>query len=198
MRKLNGYLLPCILTVLVAAGCTPGTGGAAVTAPLAQNSAATTSAEIRFKVPEGWITEKPSSSMRVAQYKLPKVEGDSADASLVLYFFGSGQGGTISDNIDRWINQIKQTDGSSSKEKAKTEKLTVNGLQVTTVDVSGTYTAEMAPGSQERHNDANQRLRGAVIETPKGNYYLKLIGPAKTVSHWDDSVTSYIKSIEFK
>jgi len=156
------------------------------------------SGELRFKVPDGWISERPSSSMRVAQYKLPKVEGDSEDASLVLYYFGSSQGGSAQANVDRWISQMQEPDGSSSKEKAKTETMTVNGLKVTTIDVAGTYTAEMSPGSSERHNDANFRLRAAVIETLRGNYYVKLVGPAKTVGRWAQTFADYLQSFEFK
>ena len=154
--------------------------------------------ELRYKAPEGWVTEKPSSSMRAAQYKLPKIAGDPEDASLVLYFFGAGQGGSVSDNIDRWVGQMQQPDGSSSKDKAKTETTTVNGLKVTMVDVSGTYTAQMSPGSDTHANNSNYRLRAAVIETPKGNYFAKLIGPEKTVGHWDQSVHDYFNSFEFK
>ena len=163
------------------------------------NSAQTTSTgELKFKVPDGWVTEKATSAMRVAQYKLPKVEGDKDDGSLVLYYFGANQGGTAQANIDRWIGQIQQADGSSSKDKAKTETLTVNGLKMTTVDVTGTYTAEMAPGSGSFHNDDNYRLRAAVVETPKGNYFVKLAGPAKTIARWEQSYTDYLKSFEYK
>jgi hypothetical protein len=163
-----------------------------------QSNSQTATGDLRFKAPDEWTTEKSSSLMRVAQYKLPKAEGDKEDASLVLYYFGSNQGGTAQANIDRWIGQMKQTDGSDSKSKAKTENLTVNGLKVTTVDVNGTYTAEMAPGSQTFHNDENYRLRAAVIETPKGNYFVKLVGPAKTIARWDQSYNAYLKSFEFK
>src|SRR5205807_125202 len=156
------------------------------------------SGELHFKAPDGWVTEKASSSMRVAQYKLPKAEGDNDDASLVLYYFGATQGGTAQANIDRWISQMKQADGSSSKDKAKTETTTINGLRVTTVDVTGTYTAEMAPGSGSFHNDTNYRLRAAVLETPKGNYFVKLAGPSKTVARWDQAYADYLKSFEFK
>lgn len=162
------------------------------------NSSQSTAGDLRFKAPDGWTTEEPSGKMRAAQYKLPKAEGDKDDASLVLYYFGANQGGTPQANIDRWIGQIKQPDGSDSKSKAKTDALTVNGLKVTTVDVTGTYTAEMAPGSQTFHNDDNYRLRAAVIETPKGNYYVKLTGPAKTIARWEQSYNDYLKSFEFK
>jgi len=154
--------------------------------------------ELKFKAPDGWTTEKASSSMRIAQYKLPKAEGDKEDGSLVLYYFGASQGGTAQANIDRWIGQMHQADGSDSKSKAKTENLTINGLKVTTVDVSGTYTAEMSPGSGSFHNDDNYRLRAAVIETPKGNYFVKLAGPAKTIERWDQAYNDYLKSFEFK
>jgi hypothetical protein len=156
------------------------------------------SGELRFKAPDGWVTETPSSSMRVGQYKLPKAEGDKEDASLVLYYFGATQGGTPQANIDRWIGQMQQADGSDSKSKAKTDSMTVNGLKISTVDVIGVYTAEMAPGSKTFHNDANYRLRAAVVETPKGNYFVKLAGPEKTVARWDKQYNDYLKSFEFK
>ncbi len=144
------------------------------------------------------MEEPPSSNMRVAQYKLPRAEGDAADASLVVYYFGEGQGGSTEANLDRWIGQMEQPDGGSPKEKARTETMTVNGLKVSLVDVSGTYTAEMSPGSGDHHNNAGYRLRGAVIETPKGAYFVKLVGPEKTIAGQDQQYMDFIKSVEFK
>lgn len=136
--------------------------------------------------------------MRVAQYRLPKVAGDTEDASLVLYYFGQGQGGSTAANIERWVGQMKQEDGSASKDKAKEEQLEANGLKVATVDISGTYVAETAPGSGTFQNKPGYRLRAAVVETPKGSYYVKLVGPEKTVTQWNDSFLSYLRSFEFK
>jgi hypothetical protein len=93
---------------------------------------------------------------------------------------------------------MEQPDGGSSKDRAKIETLRVNGLKVTTVDVGGTYTAEMSPGSGTRNNNSNYRLRAAIVETPKGAYFAKLIGPEKTVSRWDQAFTAYVNSFEFK
>src|SRR5215813_9967204 len=140
--------------------------------------------EIKYTAPSGWIAEKISSNMRVAQYKLPRVQDDQDDGQLVLYYFGAGQGGSAQANVDRWVGQIQQPNGAGSKDAARIEKLTVNGLNVTMVDVSGTYTAEMAPGSSTHHNSPGYRLRAAVIETPRGSYYVKLVGPEKTIAKW--------------
>jgi hypothetical protein len=188
-----GILLVSLVSCLACAN-----RGATAVANQSPTSAQNPSGELKFKAPDGWTTEKPTSSMRAAQYTLPKAEGDKEDATLVLYYFGATQGGTAQANIDRWIGQMQQPDGSDSKSKAKTESMTVNGLKVTTVDVTGTYTAEMAPGSKTFHNDADYRLRAAVVETPKGNYFVKLTGPAKTIARWDKEYNDYLKSFEFK
>jgi len=153
--------------------------------------------ELKFKVPAGWVEEERTSSMRVAQYKLPRAPGDTEDASLVLYYFGPGQGGSTAANIDRWIGQMKQEDGGAAK-GAKDEHLVANGLKVTMVDASGTYVAETAPGSGTFNNKPAYRLRAAVVETPNGSYFVKLVGPEKTVAQWNDSFLSYVNSLEFK
>ncbi len=93
---------------------------------------------------------------------------------------------------------MQQPDGSPSKDKAKTETLTVNGLPVNTVDVLGNYSGGMSPDSAPAEKKSIYRLRGAVIETPKGSYFVKLTGPEKTVGHWDQAYMDYIKSFEFK
>jgi hypothetical protein len=153
---------------------------------------------VSYKVPSGWTVEKPTSDMRLAQYKLPKTDGDAEDALLILYYFGPGQGGTPEANIERWLKQMKQPDGSDSKDKAKTAAMTVNGLQVSTVDVLGNYSGGMSQDSAPKDSNSIFRLRGAIIETPKGSYFVKLTGPEKTVNHWDQAFTDYIKSFEFK
>lgn len=188
---------------VICCGCSKNSGATGPKSTAAQSSASSAQSqnvtgELRNKVPEGWTAEKPTSDMRVAQYKLPKAEGDSEDALLVVYYFGQGQGGSAQANIDRWTNQVKQPDGRASKEVAKTGTLTVNGLPVNTVDVTGNYAGGMSPDSAPADNKSIYRLRAAVIDTPKGSYFIKLTGPEKTVAHWDQAYTDYLKSFEFK
>ena len=159
---------------------------------------ATQQSSLKFTVPAGWVEEERTSSMRIAQYRLPKATGDAEDASLVLYYFGQGQGGSTAANVERWVGQIQQADGSSTKDKSKEDSLEAHGLKVTTVDVSGIYVAETAPGSGTFHNKPGYRLRAAVVETPKGSYFVKLVGPEKTVAQWNESFLSYLRSFEFR
>ncbi len=193
----------CAVTV-ICCGCSKNSGVVGPNNTAAQSSRSSTQStqtaagELRYKAPEGWTAEKPTSDMRVAQYKLPKADGDGEDALLVVYYFGKGQGGSSQANIDRWINQVHQPDGHPSSERAKTEALTVNGLQVNTVDVTGNYAGGMSPDSAPVNNKSIYRLRAAVIDTPKGSYFVKLTGPEKTIGRWDQTYTDYIKSFEFK
>ena len=50
------------------------------------------------------------------------------------------------------------------------------------MDVSGTYVAEVTPGSAERFNKPGFRQLAAVVETPDGPHFVKVVGPAATVA----------------
>ena len=158
-----------------------------------QPAAQSAQGELRLKAPEGWVSERPTSSMRVSQYQLPVAEGDSEAASLVVYYFGAGQGGSVDANLDRWVGQMQ-----TPREKAKTENMTVNGLKVTLLDVSGSYAGGDMAGGAAAGSKPNFRMRAGVIETPKGAYFIKLVGPEKTVNRWDQGFQDFIKSAEFK
>jgi len=173
--------------MLLAVACVPGLS----------SRVASQKSSLKFTVPAGWVEEERSSSMRVAQYRLPKAQTDTEDASLILYYFGQGQGGSTAANVERWVGQMKQADGSSAKDP-KEERFETNGLKVTAVDIAGTYVAETAPGSGTFHNKPGYRMRGAVVETPNGSYFVKLVGPEKTVTQWNESFLSYLRSFEFK
>lgn len=163
-----------------------------------QAAASVSQGDLRLKPPEGWVNERPSSSMRVSQYQLPAADGDAEAASLVVYYFGPGQGGSVDANLDRWIGQMQPPDGRPSKDKAKTETTTVNGMRVTLLDVVGTYAGGDMGGGGAGQSKPNFRMRAGVIETPKGAYFIKLVGPEKTVARWDQAFQEFVRSAEFK
>ena len=149
---------------------------------------------LKYDMPEGWTSKPLSSKMRVADFVLPRAEGDSEDASLVVTFFG-GQGGTVQANLDRWLGQMAQPDGRPSKDVAKISNLRTNDLTLTIMDLPGTFVAETAPGSSEHFNKPGFHLRAAVIEGKGGPFFVRLVGPAKTVAKWDDAVQAFFKSL---
>jgi hypothetical protein len=150
---------------------------------------------LTFITPDGWTPTPPASSMRVAEFTLPRAGGDSEDAQLIVYYFG-GSGGSTDANIQRWIGQMEQADGTPSSAVAKKESRKVNGLTVSLVDVSGTYTAEMAPGSTAHNNKPHFRMRAGVVDTPRGPYFIKLTGPAQTIAKWDAAFNQFVGSLK--
>jgi len=158
-------------------------------------AAAALAAGLTFTTPDGWRQSPGGSPMRVAEFALPRADGDAEDAQLVVYYFG-GQGGSVDANIERWVGQMQQADGKPSTAVARKEIRTVNGLKVTLVDVDGTYVAETAPGAGARHNKPHFRLRAGVVETPKGPYFIKLTGPEKTVTRWNRAYDQFVGSMK--
>jgi hypothetical protein len=154
-------------------------------------------AGLTFTPPQGWKPVATSSSMRVAQFSLPRSAGDTADGELIVYYFG-GSGGSVEANMNRWIGQMEQPDGKPSSGMARRDSRTVNGLTLTLVDVTGTYVAEVTPGSSARHNNPNYRLRAAVVETPNGPYFVKLTGPARTIGAWEAAFEQFLSSLRYQ
>lgn len=157
-----------------------------------------TVAGVTFTPPRdaGWVEEPPRSSMRAAQYRIPRAEGDARDAELVIFYFGGG-GGSVEDNLDRWTSQFQQPDGRPSREVAKLEEReTPDGLTAHLIDLPGTYVAETRPGSGERVHEPGSRLLGAIVETPAGPFFVKLVGPDATVRAAKDAFLAFVDSFQ--
>lgn len=152
---------------------------------------ATQTGTLTFTKPAAWTNRAAASSMRVADFVVPKAPGDSEDGEVIIYYFAGG-GGSVEANLQRWASQFQST-----KDPVRTTA-TVNGLNLTSLDVSGTYVAEMRPGSSEHYNKPGFRMRATVVETPKGPYFIKLTGPAKTVDSAGAAFDEFLHSLAFK
>ena len=161
--------------------------------PAGTNPHAGAAGTLEFDAPKDWTSKTPSSSMRIAEYDVPPAEGDPPGTTLVVF---SPMGGSVQDNIDRWIGQVQQPDGSSSKDKARIERLQVNGLNVTLLDLTGNYDGGNMSGSSG--GIPNARVRNGVIETVKGNYFIRMVGPQKTVTKWDKEFMDFVRSARLK
>jgi hypothetical protein len=153
---------------------------------------------LTFDAPSSWHARPAASSMRVAEFVIPRTAGDPEDAELIVYYFGSQGGGGVQANIDRWIGQMQRPGGAPAKDDAKTGNRTINGLEVSSVDVSGTYVAEVRPGASEHFNKPDFRLLAAVVETPRGPYYVKLTGPSRTVAAAVPAYEAFLGSLRFQ
>lgn len=131
---------------------------------------------ISWQKPSSWVEERPSSSMRRAQYA---IEGAAGRAECVVFYFGPGQGGDAPSNVERWAGQFRGPDGGPVS--PETRELALEAGTALLVEIKGSYdgggpmggtTAEPRPGSM---------LLGAIVPGPDANWFFKLTGPEATV-----------------
>jgi hypothetical protein len=156
------------------------------------------SGEITYTVPDGWVEQTPGSPMRRAQFGLPGVEG-AGDAELAVFFF-PGTGGTVEDNLDRWYGQFTQPDGSPTKRRVEKKRMSVHGLPITVVYVTGTYLKSRSPMMMEGPVDEmpGYAMIAAVAETANGPWFFKATGPQKTIDSWRSSFEEFVQSFKVK
>jgi hypothetical protein len=128
--------------------------------------------------------------MRRAQYRVP---GPAGDAECVVFYFGPGQGGDASSNAARWAGQFHAPDGGGSAPAPRTAGLRVGDLEVTTVEVEGTYSGGM--GGAATGGKPGYRLVGAIVAGPDANWFFKLTGPEKTVAAQKGAFEGMIRSL---
>jgi hypothetical protein len=149
------------------------------------------SAQIDFDLPQGWTAETPKSGMRLAQ---ASIRGPAGPGEMAVFFFGTGDGGGVEANIQRWTDQVEAGAGTPKPERGTLES---HGLKVSWVDVHGTLKpSSMGMGPSTPVPDA--RLYGAVVEGPGGPWFFKVTGPDKTLGPQRDAFFSMMKSVRPK
>lgn len=144
-------------------------------------------------VPAGWTENPSTSSMRAAQFQLPAADG--GDAEVIVYYFGQTGAGSVQANVDRWVNQFKQPDDKPSASVAKIEKATFAGQEASVVSVSGRYVAAAMPGGQPV-DKPDQSLVAAIVPSPQGPYYFRLIGSKSTVAAQEGAFRAALASLK--
>lgn len=149
---------------------------------------------LKSAAPAAWKKQETNSSMRAFQFKVPKVEGDSEDAEVIVFFFGKGQGGSVDDNIKRWKGQFKD----APADKIKQEKFEVGKVPVTYLDIQGNYQARIPPADPNGKLIEKKDFRAinAIFGSPNGPYYIRILGPNKTVTAQKKAFDEWLKNFK--
>lgn len=138
-------------------------------------------AGLEWTAPAAWAA-KGESPMRAASYTIPPAAGDSEGGECVVYYFGAGQGGGVEANIQRWIGQFTAPDGGPAGKLAKRGKKTINGIEVETLDLTGTYMFKPFPMAPKATPKPGYRMLAAIVAGSDAPVFFKLTGPVKTVA----------------
>ncbi len=173
---------------------------ASIPTALWAQEAASTSTEVAlngggvvFTASDTWKRVKPRVRIIDAEFKIPATGDDSAAGRLtVMKAMGS-----VDANIDRWIGQFSQPDGSSTKDVTEIDKKTIAGHTVHLVSIPGTF-AEKTRGPLGPTADRDDyRMLAAIVEVEsQGKFFIKLTGPKKTVDQAEPAFLKFVESLQ--
>lgn len=138
--------------------------------------------------PATWLWQPPKRSMRKANYLIPGRNG-SEPAELIVTHFPEAPGNTPEANIQRWTSQFRSADGGPAK--AEVERLTVEGMPVTLMEINGEYM-----GMGGAWHKADQRMIVAMVQAPAGSVFIKLLGPDDTVLVNREAFIDFIRGLK--
>jgi hypothetical protein len=183
-----------------AEGMTPGQplppghppGGSPPSIPGPPDGSGSGAQSLTWAAPSSWTKETPSSQMRRAQYK---ISGPGGPAECVVFYFGPGQGGDATANVERWASQFTTPDGKPVGKGYKRRDFKVGDLSVSMVEVTGTYVGGMG-GPSSGGDKPNSMLLGAVVQGPDANWFFRAIGPRSTLEKERGPFEKMIRSVK--
>ncbi len=140
-------------------------------------------AGLEKNLPRGWKKVTPASTMRLAQYKLPKASSDADEAECYVFYLGGNAGG-VDANVERWFGQF-----TDQKDKSTSSATSSGKLKITYAEVAGNMGASMMSGGGAKND---YRLIGAIVETPAGPYFFKATGPDKSIKAQRDAIKTWL------
>jgi hypothetical protein len=133
--------------------------------------------QIKWKPPESW-GEEPPSSMRYASFTASAENGDKVDISVVTF---PGEGGSDADNINRWRGQIGLPPIDESAATSQLTPLKTAETTFSTIDIAG----------------AKARTIAAWTRHEGRAWFFKATGPTAAVEKEKPSFVNFIESVQF-
>lgn len=150
--------------------------------------------KVTLVAPATWEKKEPKTNIVEYEFLAPAAEGDENGARVTVM----GAGGGVKANVDRWIGQFSQPDGSATSEKTFQDKTTVGDAEVIVVDISGTYKDQMGPFAPAVSREKYRMIAGIVSTKENGDYFIKMYGPAKTVEAQAEAFKKMMKELKVK
>lgn len=151
---------------------------------------------IGWEAEEPFVYEQPDNDMRDAQYTVR----DHPEVLLTVSSFEPhvGGGGSVQENIDRWIGQMEAPGGQSSRQAANITTGERNDLTITRVDMRGTFVGRRGmTDSLSAH--PRWRLLGAIVEGgPEGLVFFKITGPEAGVTAAEQAFDHMMDSVHLE
>ena len=129
--------------------------------------------DFTFTAVPPWAVAQNTGMMTKAILSHPIEGGPALEAK--FYHFGSGQGGDVDANVQRWVGQFEGTPD------VKKEEVEVSGSKVVLVTITGTY-LDGPPMGGSKTPRADYQMLGAILLGQDAPVFIKLTGPKATTA----------------
>lgn len=141
---------------------------------------------LAWDAPGTWtVLTVPPTGPKKAAYHVHTAGNDKEEAELNVVYLGTGEKADPVKVFKDWFDQF---DGSVGPTAAREQFKAKSGLDVETVEVSGTFKMSLTPPAGPKKRSPVQmvkqgyRLYGGVVRTKdRGNWYFRMTGPDETV-----------------
>jgi hypothetical protein len=148
---------------------------------------------LKSRAPADWMEEKPDNPACYKQYWLEPVNDDKYPGQVTVCLVGTGKGQTAQDHVSRWKNMFLPPEGETIQQAAQVRQLNVNGAKATYLDIRGDLKGIPGDNSSPRENF---RLLGVYLNTPKGPYVIRMLGPDGTVRFYRSEFEQWVKAFK--
>jgi len=197
MSQLVVFFAYCLATTALAqdAATADAKDAAAKAKPIKMVPLQLAGGKLPVAVPADWKAPKAARSRIIEkEFAVAPAEGDKIPGRLTMM----RSGGSLKANIERWFGQFTQPDGKSTKDVAKVTNKKINQQDATIVDISGSFKETMGGGPFSGGKTVvreDYRMLGGIVQTPVGQYFFKLYGPAKTIAAAEPGFMKMMESV---
>jgi hypothetical protein len=188
--KTLGRVLPCTLLLLAGATALPAGDKKGEDGPVVVELDG-----LQSKTPAEWQKQKPANRLRSHQFKLPKAKDDPADAEVAI---SPEQRGTPEQSVERWKELFELPADLPKEEAPKVDTFKIGKVKATYLDIRGTYydlPRPLAPKTQAKLRQ-NYRMLAVFLETGGDKFFIRMIGPAKTVAQYKPGFDAWLKGLK--
>jgi hypothetical protein len=192
----RGHFLAAVVAIIAlgTSGCMEGKP--AVSAGHGQNAGTVVELDgLQSRTPADWKEVPTNQQFRYKVFRLPGEKPD-LEAELVIFYFGEGGGGGVDENIKRWKNMFQPPEGKTIDEVTKVTEFRVGEVPVVYVDIRGTYLFRPFPAAPKAEPRKDHRMISVIFRSPKGPYFIRLVGPEVTVTKHQKGFDEWLKGFK--
>lgn len=147
---------------------------------------------VTWEVPGTWQPTRPANAMRLANFTVAEHEG----GPLEVVVSGVTITGSAEQNVARWLSFFRFADEEAARAASEVTQFETNGLQVTRLDVTGTFGGGGGMSPDDGHTGAaDYRMLAVMVEGARAPIFVKLVGPSALVAEQAEPFDAFVRSL---